>query len=415
MISTFVLPTRLAANGMGAIRPTRVGIRSASAPALALVWFAAVLVSAEVCAPSQAKASLLTESCNDVPQNTGLYTRCGTGTGWGESSCYSGTHTGPKCDYTDIFYNAPGYSNHGNEPDRGGRLAPNGAGYIHRTLPTPITTVLWVSITADTFPLLSLNDVAIGELYGLHARIAFGLDGTQNDTPRPYAELRQGAVTVGREVGGALDTRGPILLIAKIEININAAQHERISLWANPAVLTEGEAGLGAPAVTLTDVDALPSFAGFFIALANANAIDAVRLSVPGDTPASLAEVLLGTPVGLTAKARTCQRQVANRTERYMSVVHRELARCRDRIQQGTLQLAPSECANTPAAAAGIATAGQRLRAGLEGRCSDIEVAMLSACDDTLDGLVSSNGASGCLVSAAQEAALNLLQAEYGE
>lgn len=373
---------------------------------------AAVLV---VALRSGAHASLVTESCNDVAPNFNLAGTCG-GTGW-DSACWVGINAEPICAYSDVVYAAPGYSNAGNIAGRGGRIGDGGNLIISRHLPTPVIGgCAWVSFSYANFPNTNVtrDDISFGEFGGGSQPLKFGIESRNDRAPRGFIEFN-GAGAPGRVWGPVVNIVEPGLAIVKVCVNVNELGHDDVRIWTNPQNLLGGEAGLGEPDTLLSGYDAIPSFSTLFIQQEVKNGTDALRVSFSGDTPASLAEVLGGTPVGLSRAARTCLRTLDAAVMRAVRVAHRELATCRAAIDDGDLKITPPDCDNEAGVRAAIVAANLQLRARVARSCSETDLVTLPTCGHTVEELVSNDGTTGCAVEAVRQGVQRLLDATHGQ
>lgn len=112
--------------------------------------------------------------------------------------------------------------------------------------------------------------------------------------------------------------------------------------------------------------------------------------------------------------APTCQKQIASSAKKFHARVFSLLSACRRGIQSGNVPPDASACDEDPTVASAIATASGALRRGIESRCTDSDLSLLSSCASSLEALVSSDGSVGCLVEGLQEGVLTQLQLVYG-
>jgi len=141
---------------------------------------------------------------------------------------------------------------------------------------------------------------------------------------------------------------------------------------------------------------------------------------VPGDG--------CGPDCRLEKPQRACRDAIRKAATDYAKQRRKALLRCRDQLNRGASLLTasappapvtdPGNCADESAAAEAIARAAAKLRSQVAGgpspRCSDALLASLDACAPTVDGLVSADGLSGCLVASHDAAVDSMVDDEYG-
>ena len=105
----------------------------------------------------------------------------------------------------------------------------------------------------------------------------------------------------------------------------------------------------------------------------------------------------------LEPETLACRTAIAKALQRYLPARLAAVQQCQLALAAGkTLSVSdPADCASETAAAKKIAKAAAAARKALAGgakpRCTDERVATLGACAETVDGLVSQDGATGCL------------------
>lgn len=121
---------------------------------------------------------------------------------------------------------------------------------------------------------------------------------------------------------------------------------------------------------------------------------------------------------------RSCQEAIARNGLKLLAGGLKSLQSCRNQYGKGRKlfrddeKLLPvgdaSQCPEESRTAKKLARAGEQLRKGIVRRCTDAHVAALGGtCATTVDGLVSADGAGGCLVDGAAEFADALLAEQY--
>lgn len=125
---------------------------------------------------------------------------------------------------------------------------------------------------------------------------------------------------------------------------------------------------------------------------------------------------------------KACRAAIRKAAADYAKGRRKALVACREQLNAGAMLVAaddparpiddPARCAGESGAAAAIARAAARLREGVAKagapRCTDAMLAVIGACAGTVDGLVSGDGRSGCLVSSHDGAVDAMLDDEYG-
>lgn len=179
------------------------------------------------------------------------------------------------------YSDGPWQLHEGNDPNSGGpvfqsyRLA-------WRYLPQTLTGVVWMSALIqrrDTDAYVVFGDYGHGP-----ATFAFGMWGNG------YASVEftgHGLAQGPRK----LQLNTTYLLLARLEFDYNAQNHDRITLWidVNPLNTCGGEAGLGVPEVSLGGIDIVGGWGVLSLDMADSRT-DAFRLSHGPD--ASLAEAV---------------------------------------------------------------------------------------------------------------------------
>jgi hypothetical protein len=126
----------------------------------------------------------------------------------------------------------------------------------------------------------------------------------------------------------------------------------------------------------------------------------------------------------VAAATKKCQDSLAKIGGKYFANRHKALANCRGLLLKGqalfedkakTLPVTIAlECASEYTAAGKIAKARQKVRDGLESKCTDAIVGTLRACGSTIDGLADATGATGCLIESVDRKVDGLIFDEYG-
>jgi cysteine-rich repeat protein len=114
-----------------------------------------------------------------------------------------------------------------------------------------------------------------------------------------------------------------------------------------------------------------------------------------------------------------CRAAIARGGSKYAAVRLAAVLKCRDLLAAGkTLSVDdPAQCASETGAAKRIAKAAAQARKaiadGKQPKCTDALVAPLDACAETVDGLIGTGGAPGCLLER-HDAAVEDLLGRYG-
>jgi cysteine-rich repeat protein len=119
-----------------------------------------------------------------------------------------------------------------------------------------------------------------------------------------------------------------------------------------------------------------------------------------------------------------CQEAIGKAGHKYANIRLKTLRTCRDRLNKGvtlfqdqakTLPLTDrSECPNEFRTAARLANTGERVRKLVAAKCTDALVGALATCGETVDEVVSPDGATGCLIETHDAGVATLLTAQYG-
>ena len=119
-----------------------------------------------------------------------------------------------------------------------------------------------------------------------------------------------------------------------------------------------------------------------------------------------------------------CQEAIGKAGHKYANIRLKTLRTCRDRLNKGvtlfqdqakTLPLTDrSECPNEFRTAARLAKTGERVRKLVAAKCTDALVGALATCGETVDEVVSPDGATGCLIETHDAGVATLLTAQYG-
>ena len=115
----------------------------------------------------------------------------------------------------------------------------------------------------------------------------------------------------------------------------------------------------------------------------------------------------------LDATHARCQEAIAKAGAGYTSTVLKALQKCRNRVNNSTLQIVFGQCPSDPQTAGIITRAETKLRGIVAGKCSDAVLADLSLCAATVDGLVGASP-TGCLITEHRAAVDAVLFSEYG-
>jgi len=141
------------------------------------------------------------------------------------------------------------------------------------------------------------------------------------------------------------------------------------------------------------------------------------------------AGVCSGDPIGgpacpMETDLRKCQEAIAKSGRRYYETQFKGIQKCRSDLnkgktvyydQAGTMPLAgPTDCDQEYRSASRTMRAALSAREAISEKCSDTLTADLSACSATVDGLVSSNAMTGCLLTTHAAATGVLIDDEYG-
>ncbi len=187
-----------------------------------------------------------------------------------------------------LTYNAPGYSNAGNGQGAAGFGAGNAASKVRRGLGNPgLDGTIWVSALAQI-------ETSAGE-------VLLWLGGSPSTPSDNYIAIRGGKV--GFRYNGNTQTGANVaentthLLLARIQVNVNAEGHDTLEFWFNPD-LSNGEAGLGTPTFSgsgahIFGLDgANPvNMSAVQISFANNGLLDAIRISNDPDGFAKVTSV----------------------------------------------------------------------------------------------------------------------------
>jgi len=125
-----------------------------------------------------------------------------------------------------------------------------------------------------------------------------------------------------------------------------------------------------------------------------------------------------------TTDDRKCQDAIARVGGKYFSARHKALSKCRSDLMKGTaifedeMKTTPVtesfECKNEFNTAAGITKARQKVRDGLDKKCTDAILGTLQACGATIDALSDATGSNGCLIDSVEGNVDDLFADEYG-
>jgi cysteine-rich repeat protein len=122
----------------------------------------------------------------------------------------------------------------------------------------------------------------------------------------------------------------------------------------------------------------------------------------------------------LEPSVAACQAAIAKAGYRLVSGTLAAIQKCRTSLASGkALSVSdPAQCATETAAAKSIAKARAQARKyiaeGKKPKCTNGAVALLSACADTVDGLIGTGAETGCLLTEHDAAVATALDAEYG-
>jgi len=118
---------------------------------------------------------------------------------------------------------------------------------------------------------------------------------------------------------------------------------------------------------------------------------------------------------GEASGALRCQKAISTAGRKLLDGGVRALQRCRDGINRGTLPgLDPADCPTSPATTDALAATRRVARAMLARACTDADTQELTACADTVDGLVAPAADAGCLLSTHDGASTDVVDAGYG-
>jgi hypothetical protein len=122
--------------------------------------------------------------------------------------------------------------------------------------------------------------------------------------------------------------------------------------------------------------------------------------------------------------AEQCADAVGKAGSGYFAARHKALHACRSSLMKGTPLFtdkskttaveAAMGCPTERKAAAAIAKARAKARAGIEKQCTDALLATLFTCAATVDGVVDPTGVSGCLIESTDNNVDGVLNAEFG-
>ena len=118
--------------------------------------------------------------------------------------------------------------------------------------------------------------------------------------------------------------------------------------------------------------------------------------------------------------ATTCQTAIAKGAQKYLAARLAALQSCRLALRAGkTLSVSdPAACPTETAAAKKIAKAAAQARKSVAGsakpKCTDALVAVLDACADTVDALISADATAGCLRASGDAAVAESLAETFG-
>jgi hypothetical protein len=126
----------------------------------------------------------------------------------------------------------------------------------------------------------------------------------------------------------------------------------------------------------------------------------------------------------VAAETKKCQDSIAKIGGKYFADRHKALTGCRGLLLKGqalfedkakTLPVTIGlDCATEYRAAGKIAKARQKVRDGLESKCTDAILGTLNACGSTVDELADATGATGCLIESVDQKVDSLILDEYG-
>ena len=241
-----------------------------------LVAWACLLIVAF--APATAGATVTAEHFNYGPVETPLMGLNG-GENWG--GAWAGyDQLSPKyAPAAGLSYAGPCYFNgeweghEGNDPLQGGTVHQS-----YRGSPRPLPDVLTGTVWTSNLVRLGSNDSFRGFFFGNEAlTFWYGF----NADCRLYVTFDGCGTDEGTTVFSESETH---LVVAKLEINYDVDGHDRISVWADPVDVCNGEDALGAPEAVMDGCDITPGWDVLMFDLGNGSNVDAIRISHGADS-----------------------------------------------------------------------------------------------------------------------------------